>query len=94
MPNVPTFREQGIDAMEGLDAWYAVMAPARTPPELVARLNRDFLAVMAMDDVKADLAKLGLSVKTSLPEQLGALVKTDLARWRKVIKDAGITAEE
>ena len=93
-PGVPTFREQGIDAMDGIDAWFAVMAPARTPPELVERLNRDFLAVMAMDDVKGDLAKVGLTVKTSSPEQLGALVQRDLVRWRKVIKDAGITPED
>ena len=94
VPQVPTFREQGIDAMESLDAWYAVMAPARTPPELVARLNRDVLAVVGMDEVKPELAKLGLAVRTGSPEQLGALVKSDLARWRKVIKDAAITAED
>lgn len=93
-PEVPTFHEQGIDVMQDIDAWYGVMAPARTPPELVARLNRDFVAVLNMPDVKADLAKLGLTIKTSSPEQLGTLVKSDLARWRKVVKDAGITAED
>ena len=44
--------------------------------------------------MKAELAKLGLSVKTGSPDQLGALVKTDLDRWRKVIHDAGIPAED
>ncbi len=93
VPDVPTFREQGIDVMDTVDAWYGVMAPARTPPELVSRLNRDFIAVMSPDAVKADLAKLGLSVKTGSPEQMGGLVKTDLARWAKVVKDAGISAD-
>jgi tripartite-type tricarboxylate transporter receptor subunit TctC len=92
-PTVKTFREQGVDVMDGIDAWYAVMAPARTPPELVARLNRDFLAVLDMEDVKAELNKVGLSVQTSTPQALGSLVKNDLARWSKIIKAAGITAE-
>ena len=92
-PEIPTFREQGIDVLESVDAWYGVMAPARTPPELVARLQRDFVAVLAMDDVKAEMARLGLAVAPGSPDRLGALVKSDLVRWRKVIKDAGITAE-
>ncbi|MES2511021.1 MAG: tripartite tricarboxylate transporter substrate binding protein [Pseudomonadota bacterium] len=92
-PDVPTFKEQGISFMDSIDAWYAVIAPARTPPDLVARLNRDFIEVMNDADVKAALAKQGLSVKTSTPAQLGAIIKTDLVRWKKVVTDANITAE-
>ena len=92
-PDVPTFREQGIAYMESVDAWYAVMAPARTPPELVARLNRDFIDVMNLDDVKAALAAQGLSVRTNTPTQMAALVKSDMARWAKVVRDARIEAE-
>ena len=91
-PDVPTFREQGVTVMDNVDAWYAVMAPARTPPDLLERLNKDFVAVMNMPDVKAQLDKLGLSVHTSTPAQLGALVKSDLVRWKKVVTDAKITA--
>ncbi len=93
-PEVPTFREQGMESMDSGDAYYFALAPAGTPPELVARLNADFLAVMNTEDVKAELAKLGLSVKTAeTPAQLGAHLKSDLARWRKVVADAGITAD-
>ena len=92
-PEVPTFREQGISYMDSVDAWYAVMAPARTPPDLVARLNRDFIEVMNLDDVKSALAKQGLSVRTNTPAQLAALVKSDLARWRKVVQGARIEAD-
>ena len=56
------------------------MAPAGTPAELVERLNRDFLAVVVRDDVKAELAKVGLVVKTGTAAQLGASVNSDLAR--------------
>jgi len=92
-PDVPTFKEQGIDVMDGVDAWFAVMAPGRTPPDLVARLNRDFVAVLNSDDVKESLAKQGLVVWTSSPAELGALVKRDLARWGQVVRDARITLD-
>ena len=93
VPDVPTFREQGINVMDSVDAWYAVLAPARTPPDVVARLNRDFIAVMDDADVKAQLAEMGLTVKTGSPAQLGALIKSDLARWKTVVSAAGITAD-
>ena len=91
-PEVPTFKEQGISGMDNVDVWYAVLAPAHTPPELVERLNKDFVEVLNMPDIKAQLEKLGLSVRTDTPAQLGALVKSDMARWQKVVTNAGITA--
>ena len=92
-PEAPTFREQGIDFMDDVDAWYAVIAPAKTPPELVARLNADVNAVMALPDLRDNLLKQGLVPVTSTPEALAALVKADLARWAKVIADAKITVD-
>lgn len=91
-PDVPTFKEQGINYMDSVDAWYAVFAPARTPAAVVARLNRDFITVMQSEDVKTALAQQGLSIHTSTPAQLGALVKSDMARWSKVVRDARIEA--
>ncbi|MDQ6620248.1 MAG: tripartite tricarboxylate transporter substrate binding protein [Pseudomonadota bacterium] len=92
-PEVPTFKEQGIDSMDTGDAWYGVMAPAQTSSELVVRLNRDFVEVMNTDEVKTALAKQGLSVRTSSPAQLASLVKSEIARWKKVVTVAGITAD-
>ena len=92
-PNVPTFKEQGIEGMDGIDAWFAVLAPARTPSELVARLNRDFHEVVNHPDTKAELAQAGLTVSTSTPAQLATVIKTDLARWKKVVTEARITAD-
>lgn len=92
-PEIPTFKEQGIDIMDGIDAWYAVIAPGKTPPDVVARINRDFIEVMNLEDVKAALAKQGLSVRTNTPEQMTALVKSDMARWKKVVTDGKITAD-
>ena len=92
-PDLPTFREQGIDFMDDVDAWYAVIGPAKLPPELVAKLNADVNAVMALPDVKEGLLKQGLIPTTSTPEALSALIKSDVPRWAKVIADAKITAD-
>jgi tripartite-type tricarboxylate transporter receptor subunit TctC len=92
-PEAPTFREQGIDFMDDVDAWYAVLGPAQVAPELVARLNADVNAVMALPAVKENLLRQGLIPATSTPQELGALVKSDLQRWAKVIAEAKITAD-
>ncbi|MBL0421917.1 hypothetical protein JI739_16325 [Ramlibacter sp. AW1] len=67
--------------------------PAKTSPELVARLNRDFAEVMNTDEVKTELARQGLLVRTGTPEQLDALIRSDIARWQKVVDTAGIKAD-
>ncbi|HTM60329.1 MAG TPA: tripartite tricarboxylate transporter substrate binding protein [Burkholderiales bacterium] len=92
-PDLPTFREQGIDFMDDVDAWYAVIGPAKLAPELLAKLNADVNAVMALPDVKDGLIKQGLIPTTSTPEELAALIKSDVPRWAKVIADAKITAD-
>jgi tripartite-type tricarboxylate transporter receptor subunit TctC len=92
-PEAPTFREQGIDFMDDVDAWYAVMAPGRTPPELVARLNADVNAVMALPEVRDNLVKQGMIPVTSTPAELAAVIKSDLSRWAKVIQEAKITLD-
>ncbi len=92
-PEAPTFREQGIDFMDNVDAWYGVLAPGRTPRDLVVRLNADVNAVMAMADVRENLIRQGMIPVTSTPEELTALIRSDLVRWAKVVADAKITAD-
>ena len=89
-PNIPTFKEQGIDVMDSVDAWYAVIAPGKTPPDVVARINKDFIELINQDDMKAALAMQGMTIRTSTPAQLTALIKSDIARWQKVVTDARI----
>ena len=93
VPDIPTFKEQGIHDMEGIDAWFAVLAPGRTPTETISRINRDFIEVMNAPDTKAELAQKGLNVATSTPTQLATVIKTDLARWKKVVIEANIVAD-
>ena len=92
-PDLPTFREQGIDFMDDVDAWYAVIGPAKLAPDLLTKLNADVNAVMALPDVKENLLKQGLIPTTSTPQELSALIKSDVPRWAKVIADAKITVD-
>jgi tripartite-type tricarboxylate transporter receptor subunit TctC len=93
VPDVPTFREQGITSLEAVDAWYAVLGPAGMPAPLVERLHKDFVTVMQQPDLRKKLAELGLTVHTSSPAELRALMTADMARWKKVVADARIQAE-
>jgi tripartite-type tricarboxylate transporter receptor subunit TctC len=92
-PEAPTFREQGIAFMDDVDAWYAVLGPPKLSPDLVSKLNADVNEVMGLPEVQANLLKQGLLPATSTPQALGALIKSDEARWAKVIAEAKITAD-
>jgi tripartite-type tricarboxylate transporter receptor subunit TctC len=93
MPQVPTFKEAGVDDMI-IESWAALYAPANTPPEIVARLNAEARKVLARADVKEVLAKGGFDTLTSTPEELGEYTKAQLAVWSQMIKDAGIARSE
>ncbi|MES2187792.1 MAG: tripartite tricarboxylate transporter substrate binding protein [Pseudomonadota bacterium] len=93
VPEVPTFREQGIATLEGVDAWYGVFGPAGLPPALVARLHDDFVAVAQQEEVRHKLADLGLVVSTSSPSELREQMQADMARWKQVVVQAHIQAE-
>jgi tripartite-type tricarboxylate transporter receptor subunit TctC len=93
LPNVGTFKEQGVDFMDAVDAWYAMFAPPKTPPEIINKLIKDVTTVLNIPEVKEQLSAQGLTIQMSTPEQLGLLVANDTARWKKTIADAHITAD-
>jgi len=70
-----------------------VLGPAKLSPELVSKLNADVNEVMGLPQVQANLLKQGLLPTTSTPQALGELIKSDEARWAKVIGEAKITAD-
>jgi tripartite-type tricarboxylate transporter receptor subunit TctC len=90
--DVPTLVEEGIAGFH-VDLWYGLFAPARTPAEVLARLNAEVNAILALDTVRATLREQGLTAAGGPPEALTALVTADLAKWRQAIQDAGIKAE-
>ena len=91
LPDVPTMAEAGYPDMEG-EVWLAVIVPARTPKELVSLLHREIVRIIALPDMKERLAVLGLEMVGSTPEECAAQFRTELAKWSKVIRAAGIKA--
>jgi tripartite-type tricarboxylate transporter receptor subunit TctC len=92
MPQVPTVAEAGYPGAE-VDMWYGLLAPAGTPRELVAKVHADIAEVLQQPDVREKLDKQGLSPLPMSADAFGELIKSDLVRWAKVVKDANITAE-
>ncbi len=92
LPDVPTFKELGFN-FEG-QGWYGLYAPARTPPGLIARLNKAVLEGLAKPDVKARVTKLSLEAIPSTPAELAARQKADLERWGPVVKASGFKPEQ
>ena len=82
LPDVPTIAEAtGLKDFE-VDSWYAVFAPAKTPDEVVARMNKEIATAVARPDVKAKLLEQGADGMSSTPEKLGEMVKREIAEWR------------
>ena len=92
MPEVPTAAEQGYAGLESY-VWFGLFAPARTPPALIGRLNKAIVSYLKRPDVTEAFLKAGAQVVASSPAELAAAMKADMAKWGKVIKDAGIRVE-
>lgn len=92
MPTMPTFIESGVPGYEILN-WYAMVAPAATPLQVVNRLNAALIKALAVSDVAKRFADLGTDATGSTPEQLANYQRQELAKWAKLIKAAGIKAE-
>jgi len=93
LPNVPTVAEAtGLKNYE-VDSWYAVFAPAKTPDEAVARMQKEIAALAVRPDVSAKLLEQGAVGVSSTPEELGRIVKREMNEWRDVVKRANIVGE-
>lgn len=90
--DVPTLAEQGIKDVS-IKQWYALFAPAKTPKAVVDRFNKELNAVLAEPDVVKRLAEQGSEIETGTPTELRAFVQAEVARWRKVVTAAKITAD-
>jgi tripartite-type tricarboxylate transporter receptor subunit TctC len=92
LPDLPTIAEAALPGYEAT-SWYGVLAPAATPKEIIARLNAEIVKSIANPDTAERLSGEGAQPTASTPEQFGAFIKSEIARWGKVIKGAGVTAE-
>lgn len=91
LPDVPTLTEQKVPLH--LVAWAGLFAPARTPAEIVARLNQEVVKALNSPDVREAAAGFGFELYGNTPEEFAAAIKTDQVRVSKVIRDAGIKPE-
>ncbi|MBI4189202.1 MAG: tripartite tricarboxylate transporter substrate binding protein, partial [Betaproteobacteria bacterium] len=89
LPEVPTLVESGLRGVE-VAAWFALMAPAATPREIIARLNAEVVKLAATPDYRQQLGKQGYEPLTSSPEQFSAYLKAEVEKWGKVIKALGM----
>jgi tripartite-type tricarboxylate transporter receptor subunit TctC len=92
LPDVPTLKEAGVDGVD-VQQWYGFFAPAKTPKAIVDQLNKALNQVLADKDIVKRIEEHGADVETSSPEQLGALVKSELTKWKGVVQRAKLTAD-
>jgi tripartite-type tricarboxylate transporter receptor subunit TctC len=92
MPQVPTSAEAGLPQLVAVN-WYVLLAPARTPRAIIERLNAESVKAMTTTETRERFAAMGGEASSSTPEQTAEFLRTEYARWGKVIRDAGIRAE-
>ncbi len=89
MPDLPTMDESGFPGFNAVP-WFGLLVPAGTPADIVEKLYRETVKVLAMPDVRKQFDELGLEPVGNSPAELAAVIKTETPEWAKVIKDAGI----
>ena len=91
-PDLPTISEAGL---KGYDAttWGGILVPAGTPKDVVAKLNTAINAALQMDDVKAKLTSVGIQIQGGTPEKFGQVIQSEVDKWAKLVKEAGIQPE-
>ncbi|RJG23457.1 Bug family tripartite tricarboxylate transporter substrate binding protein [Massilia cavernae] len=92
LPDVPTFAESGVAGIESY-AWYGMFAPAKTPKDVVAKINAEALKNMKKPEFQKVLADTGSDFVGDTPENFGKFVQAEHARWGKVVKDSGATVD-
>ena len=91
-PELPTVAEFGVPGFDW-SSWYGLLAPAKTPPAIVQKMNADAVKVMREPDVRQKLENLGLEVVGSTPQEFAAFLKAEMTKWGPVIKAANIIAQ-
>lgn len=92
LPDVPTFVEQGYP--QAISAtWFGAIVRSGTPPEIAARLNKEFNAALALPEVRQALASAGMTAVGGTPEQFAALIRSDTERWGRIIRERGVKVD-
>ncbi|WP_428852704.1 Bug family tripartite tricarboxylate transporter substrate binding protein [Imbroritus primus] len=92
LPNVPTIAESGVKGYEAT-SWFGLLAPAGTPPAIINRLNADLVKILAMPDVKKQMAEQGAEAYSETPAAFAGFIKSETAKWAKVVKASGAVVD-
>lgn len=92
LPDTPTIAQAGVPGYS-LYPWLGLFVPAKTPPEVVATINREARRILALEETRARLVPQGMDLATGAPEELGKLIRDEYAYWGKVIKEAGLKGD-
>jgi tripartite-type tricarboxylate transporter receptor subunit TctC len=92
LPDIPTVAEAGVPGYEAV-AWYGLAAPAGTPKDIIARLHRESVAILRTPAIQEQFAKDGSIVVAGTGAEFEAYVRSEIAKWARVVKSAGITPE-
>ncbi len=92
LPEVPTIAESGVPGFS-VTSWYGLCAPAGVPQPVLAKLQADVVKVLTQPDTEQRLAEQGIEVAATNSEQFTEFVKAEIAKWAKVVKEAGIIAD-
>ncbi len=91
-PDLPTIAEAGVPGYE-VTVWYGVCAPAGLPRALLEKMNADLVKAVSSPDTTKRLADVGVEAARNTPEQFAAFASAEVAKWAKVVKDSGATAD-
>ena len=92
MPDVPTISEQGAPGFDS-EAWWGFHAPAGTPPAIIAKMHKAFSEALRTPAVESKLTEQGVVLRLTSPEEYDRFLRSEVARWAKVVKDNNITAQ-
>jgi tripartite-type tricarboxylate transporter receptor subunit TctC len=92
MPEVPTFDEAGLKGYD-VTGWYGLLAPAKTPSAIVARINRELQQVLVDAEALKRLSQAGIEPAAGSPADFASLIKAEIPKWAKVMKAAGVEPE-
>ncbi|MGE5465729.1 MAG: Bug family tripartite tricarboxylate transporter substrate binding protein [Methanocella sp.] len=92
LPDVPTVAEAGVPGFSVLD-WQGVFTTANTPPDIVSTLNAEIVRILKLPDVVQKLSAAGVEIQVSTAKEWGDFVKSEIAKWGKVVKEAGVKVE-
>ena len=87
-PDLPTMAEAGVPGYEAAN-WFGTAVPAKTPPAIVSRLSQEIARVLRLPDVRERLLSQGMEPVSNTPEEFAAYIKSEIAKWAKVVKASG-----